>query len=140
MNETIYRPVLVDLNRAMEATGKRREAVLDMVDSGELLWVWDMSADYRGDRRVLRFWLREMTDQISRTLSLAEVVSVIVGHAYAPALRRVTVSEMLMLRRCQVLRFVRLGALRRRPDRHPGWVERDSLIECLKQRWVGSVQ
>lgn len=138
------RPVLVDMNRAIEATGYAPEAVLEMVDLGELRWVWDVSLPRSTQRngathrRELRFWLGELLMPGERAnLGLLLVIDMIIGREAVEDLRAVTVGDILMIRRQQVQRLVRTGELRGRRDGHPCWVTRNSLVEFLSKRWVG---
>ena len=100
-----FRPVLVDLNSAMEHLGLESEVVLDAVDSGDLRWVWDVAGHPnpkpgRSPRRELRFWLGELLNPASgKSLFLPEVLTKVIGRTTEARLRAVTVGAILLLRR-----------------------------------------
>jgi len=142
-----WRPVLVDVNRAMEATGYGMETVIEMVDAGELLWVWDVglmrqpicAGRVAPVRRELRFWLGELlAPEAQRGRTLDEVIEMVLGKRASSELRRVTVKDVLLLRPQQVMRLVMAGELSPRVDGHPCWVTRASVEGFLRRRWVGN--
>jgi hypothetical protein len=131
-----YRPVLVPTYVAMATLGVPAEQVWEMVDCGELRWVWDVSvAEDR--RRELRFWLSElMAPQLARAYATEHVVDRVVGHALSPELRAVTVGRILYVSRATVLRLVRAEQIDGRLMGHTQWVHRGSLKHFLSRRLV----
>lgn len=135
-----FRPVLVDINRAMECLGYGTEVVLDMVDTGEVRWVWDVGAGH-GSRRELRFWLGELlAPMIQRERPLTEVLGFIIGHDLSTELRAATVGDILLLRRPSVWRLVVTGELKGRQVGHVQWIARDSFRKFLEARWIGNAR
>lgn len=142
-----FRPVLVDLNRAAEATGYHWNVVLEMVDEGDLQWVWDFAAQpgrtrsgwCTGHRRELRFWMGELlAPTVHRDRTLDEVIKCVLGRDQLDELRAVSLSKILLLRRQQIMRMVKSGEISGRRDGHPCFVLKSSVIKMLHRRWIGA--
>lgn len=139
------RPVLVDVDETASRLGYSWQSVLGMVDSGELLWVWDVSlvrsASSRHRRRELRFWMGEvLAPGLHRDRSIEEVIGWVIGRDPAiRELRSVGVGNTLRLRAQQMKGLVEAGELVGRMGGHTRWIERGSLEGFLKRRWVGGV-
>ncbi len=137
-----YSAVLVQTDTAMATLGLSRETVLGMVDDGSLRWVFDVSlrreaGPAAAPRRELRFWTRELDPAGALAgLSLPLAIDLIVGRELMPELRATTVRDILCLQPQQVQRLVHAGELRGRRDGHPCWIERASVVDFLRRRWV----
>lgn len=133
-----YRPVLLDVNGAMYTLRQEQATVLEMVDTGELRWVFDVASNADGStRRELRFWLGELLAQdaqVDRTVQ--EVVAAVVGHELVPQLRGHTVCNLLRVARPHLRRLAVTGELRGDVTGRVRWVERPSLCEFLERRLV----
>jgi hypothetical protein len=131
------RTVLVDVNMVRAARGVDADTVTAWVDSGELVWVWNVSTNPGGEIRELRFWAGEIICQDKvRALSLNHVVN-----ALLPArewFRGTEVSHLLLVSRPTVwflrteLKAVLIG--------HTLKVKRMELVAFFKRRWVGQVR
>jgi hypothetical protein len=131
-----FRPVLVDVNRAMECLSYGIEVVNQLVDTGELKWVFDVGSG--AGRRELRFWLGELLlPEAQREKPLTEVLNAIAGHSTMSELRASTVGDILLLRRPSVWRFVVTGELNGRQAGHVQWINRAALVSFLGRRWIG---
>lgn len=135
------RPVLVDLNCSALVLRLRPEAVLEMVDTGDLYWVFDL-ARKGAHRRELRFWLGEMMRRrdgmLREPLSQSEAVQRIVGHPTETHLSTRTVGETLQTTRTVVHLWLDAGELSG-PTLRKGarqQVNRSSLVDFLKRRHV----
>ena len=134
------RPVLVDLNCACLTLQLRGESVLELVDSGGLLWVWDLAR--KGSyRRELRFWLGELltrsTHQPFPHLAPAEAIAKVVGHPYDLQLSTRTVADTLQSTRRMVHDWLDARELTGAPGRATDprqYVLRASLVEFLTRR------
>jgi len=131
-----YDPVLVGLAQAMEHTGSWCDEVRDMVASGALLWVWDLSTT--PSRQHLRFWIDELRDPGSvRSLALPEVIERVVGKQTQAELMAATVGRILQMHPQQRKQLISAGLLTARRDGHPFWVTRQSVVDLLSARWLG---
>lgn len=137
LNRT-YRPVLVGIDQAMSTLGYDCAVVLDMVDAGELLWVFDVACVGAG-RRELRFWLGElMAPAFQRSATLDVVLNCVVGHELLPDIRNQTVSHILGVRHTTVHRLWKSGELAGVLSNRTLWIHRAGLVAFLRARWVGN--
>lgn len=125
-------PVLIPIQGARITLGKTAEEIYALVDSGELRWVWNISADAKN--RALRFWSCELNGEPVRHLEPSAVVDRIVGHAHELEIRNEVVSRILWASTPTVLRLYRCGALAGRIESHALWILRVSLVEFLHCR------
>jgi hypothetical protein len=141
------RPVLIDVDEAASRLGYHYRSVLDLVDSGGIQWVWDVSLTRstnheprtRNHRRELRFWLGEIVaPAVQRALTIDQVITFVVQREALPELRSVTVGGILRLRDQQMKSLVDAGELAGRIDRHSRWIERESVVQFLRSRWLGA--
>lgn len=123
-----FRPVLVDLSRAMEALCVHAPTVLELVEARELPYVFDVRTT--GARRCLRFWLGALLG--ARPASDMDALDSIVGRPHATTLLRSTVADIMLVKFDHVVRLERSRLLRN----VPGGVTRASVIEFLIQRRV----
>jgi hypothetical protein len=124
-----FRPVLVPLPRAMEALRVRQETVLEWIESGTLLWVWDIALP-TGTRRALRFWLAELLGGQVQRFSTSQAIERVIGCA-APELTGYQVEQILFVRRNSVHRAVALGELEGRVVKGKALITRASLVRFL---------
>jgi hypothetical protein len=134
-------------------TGRDAETITTWVDSGRLLWVFDVAAVVgsaagarTGNREVreLRFWPAEVGalrdgKALKRVqgLAVAEALAQIVG-TQKERLRSAEVSQLLLVSYPQVWRLSRSGELLGAISGHTRWIWRASLIAFLQKRWVGA--
>lgn len=131
-----FRPVLVPTNCVIERLGIDVDSVHAMVDSGRLLWVFNVSTNPAS--RSLRFWLGELlAPELQRSLPVETVIQCIVGHELFPDLSTYTVEQILFVRRQIVFDLHVSGELRGRIDGHVRWTTRESLVSFLSRRWLG---
>lgn len=135
------RPVLVDVNCAALVLKMRPEGLLESVDSGDLIWVFDL-ARKGAHRRELRFWLGEIMRRqaglLREPLAVAEALACIVGHPHETHLSTRTVGDTLQTTRTVVHGWLDAGELKG-PTPAKGarqQVLRSSLVEFLKRRQV----
>jgi hypothetical protein len=130
------RTMFLDLNGVRATRGCNADKVNALVDSGDLLWVFDMGQG-RGKKhlRELRFWSPEIVDAFAVSkLKLADVILQILP----PGRRTFNGSELcqwFLVSRPTVQKIgkevggvVKNGLLR---------VERERLADYLRQRWIG---
>lgn len=127
-----FRPVLVPFYRAVEALGARPEVVFDWVDSGRLVWVWDISCPI-GGKRNLRFWLAELLGANVCRLSREDAISRVIACSN-PRLRMHQVEQILFTGRNVVHRLLGSGELNGYHGRPNAWVATASLADFLKRR------
>lgn len=127
-----FRPALVPLPRAMEALRVRQETILEWIEAGTLLWVWDIALP-AGTRRALRFWLAELLGGAVQRLSTAQAIERIIGCS-APELSSYQVEQILFVRRSSVHRAIELGELEGRVVKGKAMITRASLVRFLESR------
>ena len=130
-----YRPVLVDVNGAMQTLGYDSETIVSMAECGELRWVFDVSV-HQARIRELRFWLGELVNRNQRELEQAEVIETIIGRRTEARLKAVTVASVLLVRRPTVHDYVRAGALTGEKVGNVQWIDRASLVAFLNRRVI----
>lgn len=135
-----YRPVLVDIGVVSKELGVTRDTILDWVDLGVLLHVWNMAA--QGARsRVLRFDMAEVLRRSANLPGMREdelaTANRIVGHPTETALHTETVANMLWTTRRMVHDWIDQRELigSDQPG-HRQMVTRTSLVEFLIRRRV----
>lgn len=116
----------------MEALEVRSETVLEWIDDGRLLWVWDIALP-SGSRRTLRFWLVELLGEDVRRLSREQAIDRVIGCADAN-LTSYQVEQILFVRRSSVHRAVSLGELNGRVVKGKVLITRESLVRFLGRR------
>jgi len=131
------RTVTVGVDVARAVLGVDAESVLAMIDSGQILWAWDIAA--RPSReRVVRIWTREIVAPgWGRGLEVGEVVDAVIG-TQRPYLRSGELCSILFCSRAHVHSLVEAGEIRGRLDGHTLWVHRDSVDGFLRRRLAGS--
>jgi hypothetical protein len=129
-----YNPVLVDMSVAMQQLRLESSTIMEMIESGALLWVWDLSAK-DSIRPEIRFWFGELLQpKLCRRRSLGAVLEMVVGHGTQHNLRASTVSNILLITRQTVHNLCDSGALRGHLEDHTLWIQRQSLIDFLRAR------
>lgn len=133
-----YRPVLVSAGTAMQVLGQEHTTVMEMVDTGELRWVFDVATGSECQkRRELRFWLGELLAPAAHAdKSVGDVVTAVVGHELSPQLRGHTVCNLLRIARPHLKRLVVTGELGGDVTGRVRWIERTSLCDFLQRRLV----
>jgi hypothetical protein len=131
------RTVFVDMNTIRMARGATTDKIKALVDSGGLMWVFDIGRAPGGSHtRQLRFWLPEVMDAGAvADLTLAAVIDRILP----PARQTFNGSELgqwLMVSKPTVQRLGRqlAGTVQNRLWR----VERQALATFLAARWIGA--
>lgn len=124
----LFRPVLVDLHRAMEATTLTRYHLLLAVEKGLLPWVWDIRCGET--KQMLRFWLGALLG--GKVDSEEQALARIVGEFAPPLLNHSTVENILLVDRKHVDHLNRAGFLRSVGRQ----ITKDSILEFLKERRV----
>jgi hypothetical protein len=122
---------------AMHILEQEQESIFEMVDTGELRWVWDVSSRPGAARRELRFWLGElMAPGLNGALPVDDVIERVVGHPTEPRLRGTTVCRILEVARPHMMRLLGTGYLKGECVRSVWWVEKASLTDFLRVRLV----
>jgi hypothetical protein len=134
------RTVLVTLDVVRAVFGVDAEEVMKMVESGELQWVFDLSA--RGAAyRELRFWTRELVAPERCLMTPARAVQLILGEDRG-RWRGTEIQQLLLVSRPSVLRWHRSGVLPGETLNRTLWVTRRTLEQFLTERlwWKDPVQ
>jgi hypothetical protein len=124
---------------AMQVLSLDTESIHEMVDTGELRWVWDVSSCPPVDagRRELRFWMGELlAPGIQSSAAVGTVVACVIGHPTETRLRGHTVCQVLAVARPHLLRLAVTGELRGEVAHRVRWVDRPSLEAFLGRRLV----
>ena|SRR5579862_1274452 len=134
---------LVHVQTAMAALDKSEDQVLAMIESGKLLWAWNI-ASKSAARRELRIWrasvLASLNDAPQPDSTEEEVLASLFPHP-APILTTPQVQRMLSASQCHVYRLIESGALQALNKAHGGRlgyvrVTRASVCDFLKLRRV----
>jgi hypothetical protein len=128
--------VFLDLNGVRAARGISADKVNQLVESGELLWVFNLAQAHGGKHpRNLRFWLPEIADaRAVRQLSLDAVISKILPPGRS-TINGAEIGRWFLVSRPTVKLIGKnlRGAVKNRLLH----VRRDSLAHWLQQRWIG---
>jgi hypothetical protein len=122
--------------------GLQVDQVYDRVESGDYLWVWNISTG-AGVKRELRFWSREINDPasvVNHTLDSA-IKAIIPSRAHIPGqgdgLHNWEVRHLLRLSKSTI------SELRKEFDvkgtARDIFVPRASLEKFLRRRWLGNI-
>lgn len=137
------RPVLVPLPVVMETLKLRREAVAELVECGELRWVWDISRE-NACRVEHRYWLGEIFRRVGAApltgpsqLTLADVVEHVIGRAQTvPLIHSESVADIIWTTRTQVHTWLARKELEGHIVSKRQFVTRASLTAFLTRRIV----
>lgn len=127
-----YRPVLVPLPVAMHVLGLEAASIYEMVEDGELRWVWDVAS--APPRRQLRFWMGELLWPDKNDQELEDVIQKVIGHPFEKKFHARTVCNLLFIARPHLLRLSVTGDLPARKESHVLWVTRADLEKFLRSR------
>lgn len=134
------RDALGDISLAVHILGWDQSTIMEMVQSGGLLWTWNVASDLGGARAEWRFWIGELVaPDTQRTQKLDQVVECVVGKREMVDLSVFSVKELLRVSRQQVHRLIETNQIAGRISNHVGWVPRASLVGFLKNRWTGNL-
>lgn len=141
------RPVLVPLSDTTTLLKLRHEAVLDMVDCGELRWVWNI-ARAGASRAEYRFWLGEIFARIGAAPltmpavpTLDVVIRCVIGRDKSvPHLHSESVADLLGTRRQVVHAWLATGELAGPAVGRKQYVTRASLEAFLTRRIAGAMK
>jgi hypothetical protein len=122
--------VSIDVVRAV--LGVDAITVGTMVETGELAWVFDVSAT-KNNQRELRFWTRELFEPQLCRMSLGRALQLILGKS-RQRWRGTEIEQLLLASRASVLRWHRAGDLPGETVDHTFWATRESLAAFLKSR------
>lgn len=128
------RAALVTADTACAALGVDTETVTSMVDTGDLIWVWDVSARQR-DIRELRFWTAELADRSVSSLSVQAAITAIIP-AHRDRLRAAETAMLLRISDPHLHRLVQLDHLTGPRIGHTQWITTASLTHFLRQRLI----
>lgn len=126
--------VFVDINTLRISHGIRGDKVKEFVESGDLLWVFDLG---QHSLRNLRFWLPEILNPAAVTnLKLEEVISKILPVS-RPTINGSEIGHWFLVDRSTVKQ---IGAKCRGTVTNKRFltVPRDSLAGYLRRRWIGA--
>lgn len=127
------RTVLVGIGVMQAALGVDMDSIISRSQSGELLWVWDISAG-GGSVIEYRFWSRELVaPEWCRNLKRDEVVRMVIG-TDLPRIRRQEACRILACTRPHVKRLVDDGHLSADPAAPEHFIDRASFESFLKKR------
>ena len=128
--------VFLDMNGVRAARGISADKVNELVESGELLWVFNVAQAHGGNHpRNLRFWLPEIVDaRAVSQLSLDTVISKILPPGRS-AINGAEIGRWFLVSRPTVKHIgEKLGGAVKNQLLHVG---RDALVRWLRQRWIG---
>jgi len=132
------RPVLVTAAQAAIVLKLKPEPLLEMVECGDFIWVFDLARP-GAKRRELRFWVGELLRRQAGLLpehrTPVQAVEQIVGHETVATLRTGTVAEILWTTRTVVHAWLAAKELDGPdPASHQQTVWRSSLVHFLLRR------
>ncbi len=126
------RTALVSLDVVRAVLGVDAVTVASLVDSGELAWVFDVSAT-KSSQRELRFWTRELFAPEQCRMSPTRALQMILGKG-RQRWRGSEIEQLLLASRASILRWNRAGDLPGETVDHTFWVTREALTGFLKSR------
>jgi hypothetical protein len=133
------RTVFLDVTNVRVARGISADKVNELVESGKLLWVFNVGRTSNGVKaRQLRFWLPEVLDPAAvRGLRLDDVVSKILPEG-RNSFNGSEIGQWFLISRPTVMRIGKemRGIVKNRLLH----VERHALAGYLTARWLGSVK
>jgi hypothetical protein len=127
--------VVVGINTVRAVRGITAEAVMKLVDRGDLRFVFDLASPGCGKLRALRFWIPEIVDAGAvAKLKLSTVITMILPRG-PRLLSGAEIGQRFLLSRTAVhrMRSEVGGAVNGRVL----FVERAALAAWLRQRWIG---
>lgn len=108
------------------------------VDSGEVLWSWDLGF---GEARHLRFLKRELTQpQAVRRLSLPEAVAEALPVGHRRRVRSAEIAHLWTLSRPFVWELAAKKVVASEQEGHTIWLLRESLERFLAERWTANTR
>lgn len=133
-----------DIDTVACVSGLTNEQVYERVESGDLLWVWNVSSTLRL-KRELRFWSREINDPASvARLTIDDVIKIILpDRSQVPGQRNGILNWEF--RRLLRLSKSSLSNLRRELGvKNPGrgrnlFIARGIIEQFFRRRWLGTV-
>lgn len=126
---------LATLNTVRLLRGLSTEAVLALVESGQLRWVFNIATSGR-TARELRFWPRELKEPGSvAKLAPALVVNELLG-TQRTQFRGSEVADFLCASRQLIQRLHQGRQIAGRIEGHTRWITRQSLAEFLNRRLI----
>jgi len=125
---------LVTTDTACCALGVDSETISAMVDAGDLIWVWDVSARQRHIRE-LRLWSAELADRTLSARTFPEVLSAILP-SRRDRFRSAEVAALLRISDPHLLRLLRLKHLAGPIINHTQWITAPSLTTFLTTRRI----
>ena len=126
------RTALVSIDVVRAVLGVDAITVSNLVETGELGWVFDLSTT-KNSQRELRFWTRELFAPELCRMSTCRALQLILGKS-RPRWRGTEIEQLLLASRASVLRWHRAGDLPGETVDHTFWATRESLAAFLKSR------
>ncbi len=126
------RTALVSTDVVRAVLGVDAAAVASLVESGELAWVFDLSAR-QGKMRELRYWARELFAPEQCQITPARAIQLILGKR-RQRWRGTEIEQLLLASRPTILRWHRSGDLPGERIDHTFWVNREDLANFLRSR------
>ena len=126
------RTALVSTEVVRAVLGVDAATVAGMVESGQLAWVFDVSAS-KGNLRELRYWTRELFEPGLCQMSPARALQLILGKR-RQRWRGAEIEQLLLASRPTILRWYRSGDLPGELVGHTFWTTRESLSAFLTSR------
>ncbi len=126
------RTALVSTDVVRAVLGVDAAAVASLVESGELAWVFDLSAR-QGKLRELRYWARELFAPEQCQITPARAIQLILGKR-RQRWRGTEIEQLLLASRATILRWHRAGDLPGERVDHTFWVNREDLANFLRSR------
>ena len=124
--------VMVSTDTACAVLGVDSEALACMVETGDLVWVWDVSARQKAIRE-LRFWTQELIDPTTARKPYSEFIGTILP-PNRERFRSSEVAQTLRISDPHLLRLIKLGELTGTIVGHTRWITRRSFADFLKNR------
>lgn len=115
-------------------TGLPARRILELVDCGDYLWVWNVS-NAAGGRRELRFWSPEINDPAATGhLSLDEVLARVLPQK-RPAIRQWELEGLLQMQTATLITL--RDELEAREENGRVYIPRPALEKFFRARWCG---
>lgn len=131
------RVTLVEINTVRALLGLTSDGVRDLVDSGGLLWVWDLTSRDEAGRRALRFLYREVAyPEGCRSMSEDEAIAAAIGAHGFPQVSISTLEFRWLLSRQQIERLLRADELTSVAGERARMIPVRSAAALLKRRLI----
>lgn len=133
---------LVSVQVARALLGLDRETVSDLIESGDLLWAFDLAARGAGDRQSVHVWvdclLAKRHGLPQPAMSATDAVDQIVGFPGSPFVTAANLAIRFNVDRSTVFRWIHIGDIQGKTVGHELRADRGSVMAFLIRRRSGS--